>query len=292
MGIRILKVDNCPANFNIFLYGDIHSGTRSSHRKGVSELVDIINPPYQEVKTNYAIDHGDIAETISRSDKRFDPEFHYLSVREQEDECVAIRKPLGKKLICLLDGNHTFKMSDTYGNAGGFTRKVAERLSVGYGSFTTKIEFYDKNQNLMFKSFHAHGSGSINSAADDSIRRWANMKIALKRKLSKKAGDCILMCMGHTHKIITVKPQSELYLVNDGDKVIQKYTRSPNFHPTGFIHPDHRYYVNTGSLYKLYSDDPNAASYAERAFYDPLELGFVVMRVRDGVPVGLDRVIV
>jgi len=184
-------------------------------------------------------------------------------------------------------------MADTYGQAGGFARKVAERLGVNYGSFTTKIEFYGADHgDLMFKSFHAHGSGAINSVADDSIRRWANMKLSLKRKLYKKAGDCILMCMGHTHKIITVKPQSDLYLVNEGTKIIQKYTRSPNFHSTGFIHPDHRYYVNTGSLYKLYSDEPFAASYAERFFYDPLELGFVIMRVRGGVPVGLDRIIV
>ena len=291
MGLVIQKV-MAPANFNLFLFGDIHSGTRSSHRKGVTELIDKIKTPYDGVKTNFAVDHGDIAETVTRLHQHFDPDFHYLPVREQEDECVNIRKPLGKKLICILDGNHTFRMADTYGQAGGFARKVAERLGVNYGSFTTKIEFYAKSGNLMFKTFHAHGAGSINSVADDAIRRWANMKITLKRKLSKKAGDCILMCMGHTHKIITVKPQSELYLVNEGNKVVQKYTHSPNFHSTGFIHPDHRYYVNTGSLYKLYSDEPNAASYAERFFYDPLELGFVVMRVRDGVPVGLDRIIV
>ena len=292
MGIQIFKVGNCPANFNIFLFGDIHSGTRSSHRKGVEKLIGMVNSPYDNIDTNYAIDHGDIGETVMRSDKRFDPDFHYLSPREQEDECVRIRYPLGNKLICVLDGNHTFKMADSYGDTGGFARKVAERLGVGYGSFTAKLEFYTEAGNLMFKSFHAHGAGTISSMADDSIRRWSNMKLSLKRKLSRKAGDCILMAMGHTHKIITVKPQSELYLVNDGTKIMQKYTRSPNFHPTGFIHPDHRFYVNTGSLYKLYSDEPNAASYAERFFYDPLELGFVVMRVREGSPVGLDRIIV
>lgn len=291
MGLVIQQI-KVSSDFNLFLFGDIHSGTRSSHKKGVAKLIDMVRLPYNGVLNNYAVDHGDMAETVTRMHKHFDPDFHYLSVREQEDECVKIRKPLGKHLLSVLDGNHTFRMADTYGRAGGFARKVAERLGVNYGSFTTKIEFYNEEGELMFKTFHAHGSGSINSVADDSIRRWSNMKISLKRKLNRKAGDCILMCMGHTHKVLTVNPQSELYLVNEGDKVIQKYTHSPNFHSTGFIHPDHRYYVNTGSLYKLYSDNPFAASYAERAFYDPLELGFVVMRVRDGVPVGLDRVIV
>lgn len=291
MGIMIQPVV-IPPDCNLFLVGDIHSGTRSSYRKGVDKVSNMINEPYDNTVDNYIIDHGDMAETISRSDKRFDPEFHYLTVREQEDECVKIREPWGSKLICVLDGNHTFKMSDTYGHAGGFARKVAERLGVAYGSFTTKIEYYTGKNELAFKSFHAHGAGSINSSADDTIRQWSNMKLSLKRKLKRKAGDCILMAMGHTHKIITVKPQRELYLVNDGDRIKQKYTRAPSMHPTGFIHPDHRYYVNTGSLYKLYSDDPYAASYAERAFYDPLELGFVIVRVRDYSIQGVDRIIV
>lgn len=289
MGIIIQK-PIIPPNCNLFLIGDIHSGTKSSYREGVDKVTDMINEPYDNVKSNFVIDHGDMAETISESDKRFDPEFHYLTVREQEEECVEIRKPWGRKLICVLDGNHTWKMSETYGHAGGFAKTVADRLGVAYGSFTTKIEYYTKKGELAFKSFHAHGAGSINSIADDAIRKWSNMKLSLKRKLKSKAGDCILMAMGHTHKIITVKPQRELYLVNDGEKIIQKYTKAPNMHPTGFIHPDHRYYVNTGSLYKLYSDDPNIASYAERAFYDPLELGFVIARVRDYSMAGVDRI--
>jgi len=59
-----------------------------------------------------------------------------------------------------------------------------------------------------------------------------------------------------------------------------------------FIHPDLRWYVNTGSFYKLYADGKNVSGYAERAGYDPNELGYVVVRVKDGIINDVERVVI
>lgn len=103
------------------------------------------------------------------------------------------------------------------------------------------------------------------------------MELILKRHLKHKFGDCLLMSMGHTHKLLICSPNPELYLTDDGSQITQKYTRSDK--ADGYIHPDHRWYINTGSFLKLYGD--GVSGYAERAGYDPVELGFIVVMVRD-----------
>ena len=60
--------------------------------------------------------------------------------------------------------------------------------------------------------------------------------------------------------------------------LIQHYTGYDQNAP--YIHPDNRWYVNTGSFCRLYVE--GVSGYAERAGYDPMEIGFPVLRVRDG----------
>ena len=96
--------------------------------------------------------------------------------------------------------------------------------------------------------------------------------------------------MGHTHKIIISPPSEVLYLTDD-DKGIKQHHGVPK--NNGYIHPDYRWYVNTGGFLKLYGeivveddDVPMEESklgsgYAERAMYAPLQLGFCVGLIRD-----------
>ena len=58
---------------------------------------------------------------------------------------------------------------------------------------------------------------------------------------------------------------------------------------TPYIHPDHRWYCNTGSFLRLYG--MGISSYAEIGEYDPVELGFCVARVRDRIIQGIDKVV-
>ena len=48
----------------------------------------------------------------------------------------------------------------------------------------------------------------------------------------------------------------------------------------GYIEPNHRYYVNTGTFLKTYG--LGVDGYGERRGYDSIERGWVVVMVRDG----------
>lgn len=113
------------------------------------------------------------------------------------------------------------------------------------------------------------------------------MELIIKRHLKFKAGDCITMSKGHTHKLIVCQPKSELYLVDDGHEIVQKYTKSDK--TGGYIHPDHRWYINTGSFLKLYGD--GVSGYGELFEYDPIELGVAVIMVRNQKIDGVRRIV-
>ena len=100
------------------------------------------------------------------------------------------------------------------------------------------------------------------------------------------------MAKGHTHKLIVSKPAKELYLTDDGERITQRYTYD-DLQRESYIDPNLRWYVNTGSFLKLYhepieQEDEHGnkerlpiSGYAEQGEYDPVELGFAVIEVRD-----------
>jgi len=57
-----------------------------------------------------------------------------------------------------------------------------------------------------------------------------------------------------------------------------------------FIDPDHRWYGCSGSALKMYKD--GMTSYGEMGGYDPIELGFLVWKIRDGIIAGCDRMVI
>lgn len=270
--MRLLSYQGTDSH-NIYLLGDLHFGTKLFHEKGFIETVKTIN----DDKSAAVFLMGDLIEAIMVDDPRYqfdtaDPRMPTPMV--QAKAVVQLLEPIAGKVKGILDGNHEGKLH-RFGNLGEF---VANSLDVPYGTYSSRVSVRDKENKLMFKMFLAHGWGSINSAADDEIRRDANMILSLKRKLKKKAGDCILMAMGHTHKLLVSPPKKTLYLTDDGRRIKQNYTTSK--HTDSDIHPDHRWYCNTGSFYRLYGDD-GVSGYAERFGYDPVELGYIKITVKD-----------
>lgn len=284
-----------PRDFNLILSGDDHEGSALRSQRAWDAMIDFAFSEYEGVKNNFVVDHGDIAEARMIDHPYYRPEeCEEPRPLMQIKNCVANRIELARagRLITVLDGNHT----DSLWRVGPFVEEVCERLQEysaipplpAFGTWTAKVTWKDKKGRFMLKTFHTHGRKSINSTADDPKRRFANMELSLKRQLKFKAGDCVLMCKGHTHKLLVCAPEKELYLVDDGVGISQKYTHSPSNHPTGYIHPDHRWYVNTGSYFRLYR--PGYVSYAERFDYDPMEIGWAVALVRDGYLVDVRKV--
>ena len=261
-------------DFNLFHFGDKHEGSRLSSDSGWDEMVDMMHSKYDGCKNNYGVDGGDMIEAICADDKRFSPEkLSEPLPLAQMKAAVRRREPIKKQLLAILQGNHERKLW----RFGDIAEEIANKLSVPYGTYTTKISIKDKHDNLMFKVYETHGFKTINSTADDPIRHESNMKLILKRHLKDKAGDCAVMIKHHTHKLIVCKPKSKLYLTDDGDTIRQNYTHWGQNEP--YIHPDYRWYGNAGSFLKMYGD--GFSSYSEVGEYNPVEMGFLITVVRD-----------
>lgn len=278
-----------PDNFNHFFFGDAHECNPLSSNGGWEQLVDMLHSPYDGCKNNTCSDGGDMIDAITVDDKRFDPRYATdkqgkplpLPLR-QAKMAVERRRPIAKLLQWILDGNHEYALR----RFGDITQSVCEELGVTYGTYSVKATFLDKKGNLMFKAYDTHGRKGISSAADDPLRRETNMRLTLKRHLKFKAGDCAVMVKHHTHKLLVCKPESELYLTDHEGAITQNYTGWGQ--AESYIHPDLRWYGNAGSFLKLFGD--GISGYAELAEYDPVELGFLVLKVRDRKIVSLDKV--
>ena len=277
-----LHEQKVPENWNLFLVGDFHIGSILHFDEGLDQLIESVCSKYKDCKRNLVLLHGDLIECITPDDPRFDINMTRPMFLNQQIEFVTERlQPIRKHIIGSMEGNHEQKVW-RYGNVA---EQIADSLLVPFLTYSCKITYKD-TKGIQFKHFANHGFGSINSVADDIRRQKTNMKLTLKRKLKKKFGDALLCSCGHTHKLLINKPVSELYLTDDGETIHQNYTKPVN---SDFIHPDHKYYVNTGSLMKLYVE--GFSGYAERAGYDPIELGYAVVTIRNREIQDVDKVI-
>jgi len=235
----------------------------------------MLHSKYEGCKNNYAVDGGDMIEAILADDSRFSQEKLTEPLPlAQMNAAIQNRIPIKDNLLAILMGNHERKLW----RFGDITEEVCRKLSVPYGTYSCKFSIKDSKGRLMYKVYETHGFKNITSTADDPKRRRSNMELILKRHLRFKAGDCAVMIKGHTHKLLVCKPEPELYLTDDEQRIQQEYT-SWGQNET-YIHPDARWYGNAGSFLKLHGE--GISGYAEIMEYDPVELGFLILVVRNG----------
>jgi hypothetical protein len=281
-----LLTQSLPADFNLFCYGDDHEGTVLRDDSGWQKLIEMMESPYGDLSEsrNYGVDHGDCIDAIATNDVRYhDSTSKESSILIQVQQAIRNRWPIRKKLICILQGNHELKLH----RFGDLSALICKELNVQYGTWSCVNTYQDKKGDPYFKHFAGHGWGQINSIADDPTRQKSNMLLSLKRKLKNKMGDCLLMSMGHTHKLLKLPPTSDdLYITSDELGLNQNY-RAP-VSDDDYIHPDHRWYLNTGSFHRTY--ELGISGYNEIAGYNPLPIGFHVVRVRNRTIEDIDEI--
>ena len=277
-----------PANFNLFLYGDDHLGTTARHKHGWEQLCHMLETSIDGLKpsANLAIDHGDIIEGIMVDDPRFDLSLHRNTPLAQAKAAVKERWEIRRHIKLILDGNHTAKTLTKFGLL--VPDVVCEPLGVQYGTISAKILWTDKKGRSMFRTFHTHGSRAVNSTVDDPKKKRENMENSLKRGLMNKAGDVVLMAQGHTHKLLVSRPERELWM-GDNEIVTRANYTDTSYIPGAFVDKHTRWYINTGSFLKMYVEGGN--TYNERAGYDPVELGFVLVKIRNRKIVSAEKII-
>lgn len=179
-------------------------------------------------------------------------------------------------------------------NTIDFGKYMADALGAPYGAYNFKISYYGYDNELMFKTYHTHGMGGLNSNAKDDIQYEANRKAQLKHKLVKSGhADCIYMSRGHDHQLIVVEPtvQNRIFLTDDGTNIKQQYTQ-PTQQNASYIPPDNRWYATTGSFRRLYSKSGlQTIDYGELAGYAPSEIGYAMVTVRDRMIKSVDKVV-
>lgn len=270
-----------PNNHNIFFFGDAHHDSPLSSDRGWNELVNAMNSEYDGCSNNYGAEGGDDIEAIMVDDKRYSEELLKEALPLiQMRHAVKRREPIKRMMLYKLKGNH----EDKLWGFGDIMADMCESLGVPFGTFTTKLTVNDSRGNLMYKVYDTHGKKTISSTADDPIRVEANNELILKRHLKHKAGDCAVMIKHHVHKLIVAKPRHTLYLTDNGKSIRQHYTSWGQNEP--YIHPDARWYGCAGSFLRLFGD--GVSGYAEKAEYDPVELGWLILRVRDKKIVALE----
>ena len=271
--MQLLEIE-ISRDCRIYQLGDIHFGTMFCHKKGLLRAIDDI----AHDKNAKVVLVGDLVEGIAVDDPRYDSDTNEEPVPFlQAQDVVKLLKPIKKKIIAVLKGNHELRLM-YYLNISSY---IAKELDTNYGTWTSKIQFIDKKGKHIFKGYFAHGDikrSIMQSNAGDPIQRQANEKAMLKRMMFSKAGDCLYMGCGHYHKLIVVKPTEELYLVDNGKDIKQYYGV---YSGEGYIHPDLRFYGCSGAFYKQFMIGHD--SYSEMHGYRPTELGYLVLQVENGL---------
>lgn len=278
-----------PQNFTVYDMSDFHLGSPNCAEETLQNVINEI----RDTPDTYVIAKGDAIEAILPNDKRYTNTCvldQYKSPKHQADRVIEMFRPIADRILAWGIGNHELKLVNTI----DFGRYMAEALNVPYGAYVFKIHYYDTAGSLMFKTYHTHGMGSVNSNAKDDIQYAANRAAGLKHKLVKSGhSDCIYMSRGHDHQLIVVEPtvQNKLYLTDDGDAIHQHYHQQ-TAQNAAVIPPDCRWYATTASFRRLYSKPGDGVTdYGELAGYSPSEIGFARVTVRDGAILKVEKVV-
>jgi predicted phosphodiesterase len=279
--MRLLTAE-ISSNCDIALHGDTHQDNIQSSDSGIEQTFEWI----RRERNRRFIFMGDAIEAITTDDKRYqhDTTVDPIPMR-QLASIVDKYRPIAKRGLAWLAGNHEFALQ-RFGDLGA---EMAGNLEIPYGGCAAKLLLKDKHGPIA-KLYLCHPSRfTMRSNAKDYEQRVANMKAAAKRFLVDKAGDCVVMAVGHTHKLLIVDPSPKLVIFDEGGKLKQDYLIGDNSMPH-YIDPDRRWYLNTGSYLRTMLLDHDG--YAERAGYDPIEIGFIVLEIRDRKVVKARRMVV
>lgn len=202
-----IKVDSLSDRYFIEGIGDFHVGNRNCNKDKMKKRIDVIkNDP-----NRYALVMGDLADSITVSDKRYDIATYDRSLEEpdrQYEYITDLLEPIKHKIIGIHTGNHddVLRKKISIGLRGfnyseneillrsDWVRKVCSDLNVlyaGYNAFT-RLTFDDGKSHIrQFKIFSTHGSSSCKTSG-------AALNILNNFTKSYKAD---IYFMGHTHHL-------------------------------------------------------------------------------------------
>lgn len=264
-------------DFNLWGVSDIHIGSIFCVEEKFKEIVkEIEDDPIGLVYLN-----GDLIQGFTKNHKNWEHTGLVDGLElpiEQADHIVNLLRPIKDKIIAVGMGNHELPAQKS---AGNITKSnICDKLEVPYGGYSSVVTFKNKRK-FLFNAYFHHGFGSINSKnKDPKKRREANENALVNKMVEVGESDCAFMSMGHTHKIIVVKPEVDLLLTHKDNKTKQLYNAYDFETQTSDVIPiNKRWYGNSGCFEINKLEGVNG--YAEMAGYAPSVLGCLRLEVRD-----------
>jgi len=275
-------------DYNLRQVSDPHLGPTCCYKKGIRKVVE-------EVKNDpkgYIVFTGDATDAILPNDKRYahstmDKEEWLMTPQQQADKVIELFEPVKSKIAIWMLGNHEYNSINTFDICDYICKGLG---GIPWGGVTSKFIALSKKktQKVMHKFFFAHGRGSLPWQAKDPIQKKANRLASMKQKLTVTGHtDCIYMGISHFHPdqflIINPTVDNEVMLTDRNSKIIQerRYTTKQN---VKYIPPECRWYAcSNGFLRTLAKPGTRTISYSEIAGFSPTRLGWLELKIRDGL---------
>ena len=268
-----------PSSYSLYDLSDFHLGSPACYERGIEKTIKKI----LKKENRYCIIKGDIIDGIPIGDKRMKAMSldggKIVTPQEQADIAIEILRPLaeaGRLLFCTF-GNHEATVANIFDPLD----YICNALDVRNGKWIT-IFTHLKDGEPQWRGFFCHGKFQITSAAKDAIQEEANLKAALRKKLQRKFSNVIVASVGHSHKLIVCPPTFyDESLVAATETGVKQITKEPVDQTADVIPFDARWYVNTGSFHKTYGEPGEGIPYSELALFDPVQLGYVVHKIKN-----------
>jgi len=287
-----------PEDFDLVLCGDHHVGALAFREAAWLKVVEWI--ANRRVKIPRFWGHqGDIVEGKLIDSPHFNPESlrpKQTNIKQQADYWLDINKPIFPYLLWQTQGNHDRYLKRNF-DVMEYVMKDRLDMYEVLGGPQTWVQL---RPGLNLHSFH--GRRSLPKGAKDPLQRPGNQKAWLKCELEQLAGDCVIMCMGHTHACIIVEPIEQYTLLSDPDEggdVQGHFFVEPNamLGESLYVPKESRWYVNTGTFrasgfFGAKHDKRGASDYAEEAGYRPMPTSYALAKVRGGQVVSIEKIIV
>jgi hypothetical protein len=228
--------------YNIYCIGDMHFGVKQSQTELIADAFeDMMNDP-----NGLFLGMGDYCEFREPSHPFFDWKNAEADIQKQVEVVTELFDDVAEKTIGLLIGNHEEKLCKRI-TFDPF-EKWCKDSDVPYLGRMANVEFcFPNGAKLNIIATHGYGGGRKTGGKVNLVEDYIG------------SVKCDALVMGHNHQLQSFV-RTESHEGTDGK-------RKRVYKQVGFC----------GSFYDGYTD--GAVSYAERAMYPPLPLGYLVMTV-------------
>ena len=294
---NLLREPDLPSNYELFLYSDIHVGSKAFHEVAFKEMLRDL----KRKKNAYAICLGDLIEGQTTAHHHYDHttiadggEFDFDTPGGQFDAFEALVEPVASKHLGMLLGNHDWRHEMT----DKFVQKMCARLDITY--LGPRAHAMLDGVNL----FLSHKGKRYTNSQGSPAQQMAAMQESCRRFFSRTGGKDFWqsahgMFHGDTHQLLLAPPQTphaQLMTTKHGRHAQRSVDPSMFITktPEGFIYvpPEARWCGATGTfrrggdiidVSKSKGHDRDVwFDYAEKEPYKPSDVGYIRLRIKDG----------